>query len=69
MDCPPERDFSQKTLPKPHILNITQDLADCPPLGPELSAPQQKIDFSQDFQSNLLSFESATRLNAMHANS
>jgi hypothetical protein len=49
----PKEIFLEKLCQKPQILNKPQRPADRPPQGPGLSAPQQKTDFSQDFQRNL----------------
>jgi hypothetical protein len=49
----PEEIFLEKLCQKPQILNKLQRPADRPPQGPGQSAPQQKTDFSQDFQQNL----------------
>jgi hypothetical protein len=49
----PEAIFLEKLCQKPYILNKPQRPAGRLPQGPGLSAPQRKIDFSQDFQRNL----------------
>jgi hypothetical protein len=49
----PKAIFLEKHCQKPYRLNKSQRPADRPPQGPGLSAPQQKTDFSQDFQRNL----------------
>jgi hypothetical protein len=64
----PEVIFSKKLCQKPQIINKLQRPVDRPPQGPALSAPQQKTNFSHDFQWNSWN-EITTHLNAMHANS
>jgi hypothetical protein len=49
----PKQIFLEKLCQKSQILNKPQRPADRPPQGPGLFTPQQKTDFSQDFQRNL----------------